>query len=266
MDKEKAMPLLLIEDDIADCIKFKDCANARTDAYFIGMTDSSEEGMKLLKTRLPEGIILDLQLMKGTGSGLQFLTAMKKEKIAFRPLVVVTTSNQSKVVYNHLEGLGVDWIFSKKQEDYSAALVIDTLIELRDSLHTVQHDDVPRDLQTIETPEERRLRITQRIDTELDYIGLRTRYKGRAYLHEAIYLLIISDMQAGSVIEQVAQNHQLTYSTVSRVMQTAINNAWNATDIDELKEFYTARISEKSGVPTSSDLVFYYAEKIRKTL
>jgi len=266
MGKDKAMPLLLIEDDVADCIKFKDCANRRTDVTFIGMTDSSEEGISLLKTRLPEGIILDLQLLKGRGSGLKFLTDLKGTDMAFRPIVVVTTSNQSKLVYNHVEGMGVDWVFCKKQPDYSADLVIDTLVSLRESLHTMQRDGLPNDLQTIESPEEQRVRISTRIDTELDLVGVRARYKGRSYLHEAIYLLINSNAETGSVIDQVANKHRLTYSSVSRVMQTAINNAWDSADIDELKVYYTFRVSARTGVPSASDFIYYYAEKIRNSI
>lgn len=265
MGKDKPMPLLLIEDDVAERVKFKDCAGGRTDVTFVAMTDSGEDGMTLLKTRLPEGIILDLQLMKGKGSGLKFLADLREADLAFRPIVVVTTSNQSRLVYNHVENMGVDWIFSKKQEDYSVGMVLDTLLILRESLHTVQRDGVPDDLQSIESPEEYRIRISKRIDTELDLVGIRARYKGRAYLHDAIWLLINTNHDTGSVIEQVAVKHNLTYSTVSRVMQTAINNAWDSAGIDELKVHYTARINAKTGIPSASDFVWHYADKIRKT-
>ena len=266
MEQDRSMPLLLIEDDVADCIKFKDCANNRTDVAFVGMTDSSEEGMNLLKTRLPEGVILDLQLVKGSGSGLKFLTAFRDADLAFRPIIVVTTSNQSPLVYDHIEKAGVDWIFCKKQRDYSAGFVLDTLLELRKSLHTLQRDGVPGDRNTIESPEEQRIRISARIDLELDLIGIRAKYKGRKYLQEAIYLLVVTNKESGSVIDQVALNHKITYGTATQVMQTAINNAWDNADIDELKLHYTARVSSKTGTPSPSDFIYFYADKILKTM
>ena len=266
MSVEKPMPLLLIEDDASECVKFKDCSNSRNDIHFVGMTDSSDEAMTLLKTRLPEGVILDLQLAKGEGSGLQFLTNLKEADLAFRPVIVVTTSNQSPLVYDHIEKLGVDWIFCKKQKNYNANFVVDTLIMLRDSLHTVQRDGTPGDRVSIESPEEYRIRVSKRISIELDLIGVRARYKGRDYLHESIFFQISSDKRDGSVVDQVATKHKLTYSTVSRVMQTAINNAWDNASIDELKTHYTARISDRTGVPSASDFIHYYADKIRKTI
>ena len=58
MSQDKPMALLLIEDDIAECIKFKDCANRRSDITFVGMTASSIEGISLVKSHMPEGVIL----------------------------------------------------------------------------------------------------------------------------------------------------------------------------------------------------------------
>jgi len=266
MDNQKPMRLLLIEDDVGECIKFKDCANSRTDITFVGMTDSSAEGMKLLKTRLPEGVILDLQLVKGEGSGLQFLIKLKEADLAFRPIVVVTTSNQSPLVYDHIENLGVDWIFCKKQKGYSTDFVVDTMLALRESLHIKQHVGTPGDRQSIESPEERRNRIYKRIDAELDLIGIRARFKGRAYLREGVYLQIHSKKVTGAMIDQVAANHNITYSTTAKVMQTAIDNAWNNASIDELKVHYTARVNPKTGSPSASDFIHYYADKIRKTI
>lgn len=263
MVMDKPMPLLLIEDDVAECVKFKDCANSRTDITFVGMTDSSEDAMTLLKTRLPEGVIVDLQLVDGEGSGLQFLDDCFNADMAFRPVIVVTTRNRSRLVRDHVEEMCVDWIFSKNQKGYSADLVINTLLRLRKSLHVVQGGNEPR---SIESAEDRRVKISRRIDAELDCVGVRARLKGRDYLHEGIYLQIHADRKSGSVIDQVARNQKVTYASVIRGMQTAIDNAWSNASIEELQTYYTARVSEKTGTPAASDFIYYYADKIRKTL
>lgn len=263
---DKPMPLLLIEDDVVECVKFKDCANSRTDITFVGMTDSSEDALTLLKTRLPEGVIVDLQLVDGEGSGLQFLDEFYKADMAFRPVVVVTTGNRSRLVRDHIEAMGVDWIFSKNQRGYCADFVVSTLLRLRKSLYAVQGNEKSRSWKAVESPEDRRAKINKRIDAELDCIGIRARLKGRDYLHEGIYLQIQAGKKAGSVIDQVARNQKITYASVIRGMQTAIDNAWSNAPIVELQVHYTARISEKTGTPSASDFIFYYADKIRKTL
>lgn len=267
MSTGKPMPLLLIEDDIAECIKFKDCAKRRTDINFVGMTSSSIEGLQYVKTRIPEGVILDLELHKGQGSGLQFLADLREANMSLRPIIVVTTNSPSNIVYNHVHDFGADLVFYKRQTDYSPDMVIGTLLALRKSLYTVQHDGLPSDLQTIESPEERRVRIAERIDTELDLVGIGVRYKGRAYLHEAIFLLINKDKNSSeAILYQVAEHKRLSYSSVIRAIQTAINKAWDTSNIEDLQKYYTARVNIHTGVPTSTEFIHYYANKIRKSI
>ena len=267
MDTKKPMRLLLIEDDVAECIKFKDCANSRTDITFVGMTGSSIEGLQYVKTRIPEGVILDLELHKGKGSGLQFLAELREANLALRPIIIVTTNSPSNVVYNHVRDIGADLVFYKRQADYSPELVISTLLALRKSLHTVEHGDLPGDMQTIESPEERRVRITERINTELELIGISVRYKGHTYIRESIFLLILNDKDSSeSVLYQVAKNLNISYSSVLRAMQTAINKAWTTNNIEDLQKYYTARVNIHTGIPAPTDLIHYYADKIRKTM
>ena len=105
------------------------------------------------------------------------------------------------------------------------------------------------------------------IDTEFDLIGIRRRYKGRTYLREAI-LLHLTERKATSkaVLVQVAERNHLNYSSVFRAVETAIKNAWNTSCIDDLQEHYSARISTGTGIPSPTDFIHYYADKIRMTL
>jgi len=266
LDNDRAMRLLLIEDEAADCLRFSECAKRRTDIMFVGMTDSCEEGIQMVKALLPEAVILDLQLVKGEGSGLQFMERLKEETLSFYPLVVVTTSNESEAVYRRVEELGADWFFRKTQRNYSPDFVINTLLSLRKSISAKQEGGAPIDRQAILSPEERETRIYKRIDAELDLIGIRGRLKGRIYLSEGIYFQIISEKAFGSVIEQVALKHKHSYGTIAKVMQTAINNAWRDAAPGELEPYYTARIRASTGVPTTSDFIHYYADKIRRSI
>lgn len=266
MSLEKPMPLLLIEDDVSECVKFKDCANRRTDITFVGMTGSSLEGINCVKSRLPEGIILDLELNKGKGSGLQFLTDLKTVELSLHPIVVVTTNSPSEIVYNHVHDNGAALVFYKRKSDYSPDMVLNHLLVLRKSLYSM-NGDLPDDLQTLESPEERRARIAQRIDAELHLVGISPNYKGRRHLCEAIELLVNIEKDAPeSVINQVAAAHKTSYSAIVRTMQTAINNAWDSTAIDDLLVHYTARIDIRTGVPSPTEFIHYYADKIRKTM
>jgi len=266
-DTKKPMPLLLIEDDVADCIEFKNCAATRTDVIFVGMTGCASEGLKKVQTMKPEGIILDLELHRGTGTGFQFLDELAKLNLKLRPIIIVTTNIPSKMVYSHIRGYGVDVIFYKKQTDYSAEMVLNHMVAMRKAWSAEQHSGLPGNLQTIESPEARRKRIMERIDTDMNLIGVGVGYKGYKYIQGSIFKLINKDKNnSEAVIQQVADDHKCSYSSVYRAMESAIKKAWKISSIDDLEKHYTARVNTNTGVPTPSEFIHYYADKISKII
>jgi DNA-binding NarL/FixJ family response regulator len=267
MNIKKPMPLLLIEDDIEECRKFKVCANSRTDVRFVGMTASSTEGIQFVKDRLPEGVILDLELNKGSGSGIQFLTELRNVELTLRPLIFITTNAPSEIVHNDARNNGADLIFYKRKADYSADMVINHMLTLRKSLYSIRGNVLPVDMQTLETPQEFEERISKRITAELNLIGINPKYTGRSYLHDSISLLLIQEKGEGeSVIYQVAKNYKGSYGAIIRAMQTAINSAWKNSCIEDLETYYTAQVDVRTGVPSPTQFIHYYADKIRGTI
>ena len=118
-----------------------------------------------------------------------------------------------------------------------------------------------------ELSEEQRERIMERIRTELDLIGIGVRYRGRAYLEEAIFALVNKEKKSSeAVIYQVAEDRKATYGGILRAIQTAIHNAWETSAIEDLQKYYTARINIHTGVPSPTEFIHYYADKIRKTM
>jgi len=262
------MPVVLIEDDVSACRAFMDCANRRTDIVFAGMTGHSDEGLEYVKTKLPEAVILDLELNWGEGSGLEFLEKFQKTELNLRPIIVITTRNRSEIVQERLHEYGIEWVFSKKQQGYSPEMVINHLLTLRPYLHTVRGNGPNPGLQTLETPEELKNRISHRIKAELNAFGVSVRLKGRKLAEEAIYLLLNKDNKdTDTVFQDLAKTHKTHYNNVVRNIQSAINDAWlNHDDIDALLKTYTAPVRKDIGSPTPTEFIHYYADKIRRSM
>lgn len=260
MDSVKQMQILLIEDDNFAITDFKEYIAQREDVKLVNSTNSSSEGLEFVKKYMPEGIILDLELHKGQGSGLSFLEEMQNLELDFKPLIVVTTNVSSDIVYNRIHKLGVDFIFYKKQTDYSPELVINSMVSLRDTIYSNN-----KNTRTTETPIEREERIKERINLELDLIGISNHLKGRKYLYDAIlYLLEGNKEENETVFNYVANLYKVGNSSVGRAMQTAINRAWRTSPTDELEVHYRARINYNTGVPSPTEFIYYYEKKIRK--
>jgi len=267
MKDTRPMKLVLIEDDVAACRTFMDCENKRKDVVFVGMTDNSSEGLDFVINKLPEAVILDLELNWGGGSGTDFLKKLYKLELKYRPIVVVTTRNRSEIVQNQLHAYGIEWIFCKEQATYSPDMVIEQLLDLRPFLYKQQGGN--HDLQTIETPEELKKRIIERVYAEIDDFGINPKYKGRVLVAEAIYRLINNKTSGDSdkVFSELAAEKKVPYNNIVRPIQVALSRAWdNTDDIERLLKIYTAPIRKDVGAPTPTEFIHYYADKIRRDM
>lgn len=262
MKTEKPMPILLIEDNEFEVSNFEEYMNTRDDVQLEKTTNSSYEGLEYTKTYIPEGVILDLELHKGEGSGINFLEELKKLDLDFKPIIVVTTNVSSDIIYSHIRDLGADFIFYKKQKDYNPEIVINTIVSLRKTIYSSK-SNARRN--TTETPKEHEERIKEKINCELDLIGVSNHLKGRKYLFDAIfYLLDNKNKDNNTVFQYLSSTYKVGNSSISRAMQTSINYAWKISPIEDLMLHYKARINYETGVPTPTEFIYYYAEKLRK--
>jgi hypothetical protein len=95
----------------------------------------------------------------------------------------------------------------------------------------------------------------------LNYVGISPKAVGYKYLTDAI-LLVMGEYD-GSLCTAIGQKYAKTDSSVERAMQNAIISAWRTNDIDELLQHYTARINSEKGIPTLTEFIYYYANKIK---
>ena len=69
-----------------------------------------------------------------------------------------------------------------------------------------------------------------------------------------------------SVIQFLVGKYKRASSTISRAMQNAILHAWRISALEDLNTYYTAKINYETGVPTPTEFIYYYADKIKKQL
>ena len=257
------MKILLVEDDTNEWEIYRNMCSKRNDIEFIGMTGSDDEGIELTKTYMPEGIILDLELNNGDGkgTGFTFLEKLDKLNLKTKPKIIVTTNVCSNSVYDFLHKNGVDFIFYKKQNNYSQENVINTLLLIRGYTETVK-TKIKEDIG------ENKNVISNKINIELDLIGISTHLQGRKYLHDSILYIIEKDQsdERITVIQYLVSKYKKSNSTISRAMQNAILHAWRISALEDLNTYYTAKINYETGVPTPTEFIYYYADKIKKQL
>lgn len=252
------MRILLIEDDEKECNIYKEIEKSRNDIEFVAITKSSNEAIEYLNTYKPDGIILDLELNLGEGNGFDFIEKYKNLSLKSRPKIVVTTNVCSDFVYEYFHQNKVDFIFYKKQSNYSQANVINTLLLLNE----YKSSKAP----VVNKAEEERDSLSTKINEELDLIGVALHLQGRKYLFDAIWFVLTDEDSEISIIQYLVNKYKKSSSTISRAMQNAILHAWRISSVEDLCTHYTAKINYETGVPTPTEFIYYYADKIKKKI
>ena len=255
------MKILLVEDDINECQIYKDIIKNRADVELISTTNSSIKAIEEFKKYKPDAIILDLELNDGEGSGFDFIEKINEQCNTKLPKIVVTTNIHTDTVYDFCHRNNIDFIFYKKQKNYSQENIINTLLLLRDYDSNTKIVDIEVNEKDLKS------NIMNKIHKELDLIGIGTHLHGRKYLCDAIYFILQNNENCKvSIVQHLVSKYKKSNSTISRAMQNAILHAWRITPLDDLTTHYTARINYETGVPTPTELIYYYADKIKKEI
>lgn len=257
---EKCLSVLLVEDDDIACRDIMHYIDELDDLELIGITNNSKKAIEYVTGQLPDAVILDLELHQGGGNGLQFLNELKQLDLRFCPYILITTNNTSAITYEYARQSGADFIMSKHQSDYISKNAVDFLRIMKDAILSKKISQAPEH-NTVESPVQRNRRIIRRISTELDYVGISPKAVGYKYLLDAIQLII--DKPASNLCVVIGEKYGKTDASVERAMQNAINRAWRTSDINDLTEHYKARVSSEKGVPTLTEFIYYYANKIK---
>ncbi len=261
--ESKPMKILIIEDDIDDCNNFINCIKQRKDIELVGVTDSDIDGLKYVKTKQPEGIVLDLELNNSTSGNtdtMEFLTHLKELKLNYEPIVIVTTHVNSKRTYDILHRKGVDFILYKDHPKYSCNHVLNQFINLRKQTVTATTSSIEEILEDTEK------KISRAIHHELDLIGVTSKLKGRQYIHDAILYLIQNEKSDLNVIQYLTKVHKKSENTITNGIKNAIIHAWRVSAVEDLLEHYTNRIDPETGLPTPMEFVYYYRDKIKQMI
>jgi len=254
---KQMISVLLIEDDLIACNEITQCISKYDDLKLVGTTNNSQVALELVRSHLPNVVLLDLELHHGGGNGLIFLNELKNLQLDHPPYILITTHNMSDVTLEQARQLGADFILTKYEEGYSAQYVIDNIQLMRPAILKKNSTIMP--LPNL-SPTQREQLLTKRIQREMDLIGINPKSIGYKYLVDSISLTIHG--ADTNLSRELAPKYGKSDKSIERAMQNAIKQAWVTNDIEELLRHYTAKIRADRGVPTLMEFVCYYATKI----
>ncbi len=261
----RRVDFIVIEDEESICREYETVVKDYESLFLIGTTNNSETGVSMVREYNPSAVILDLELHKGYGNGISFLKELSGLGLPKKPYILVVTNNISTVTHNIARNLGADFVMTKNQSDYSVKMVLGTLVSFIDTGLGLEEDQQNKAASSqLQAGLEYSQKLKDKISVELDLIGISSKLKGRNYLQDAIEMTC--SQRTVNLCTIIAKNYSKTDASVERAMQTAINHAWRNTDIDTLEKYYTAYINPKKGVPTITEFIYYYADKVKKNI
>lgn len=250
--------ILIIEDDINACRELKECIEKHDDLKLVETTNNAQDALILVRSHLPNIILLDLELHRGGGNGLIFLNELAKMHLDHPPYILITTHNMSEVTLEQARELGADFTLTKYETGYSAEYVIESLLLMKNAIRKKNSQIMPlSDM----TPAQKEELLIKRIQRELDLIGVSPKLIGYHYLIDAILLTIQGHV--GNLARIMAPKYGKSEKSIERAMQGAIKQTWQSADIDELLLYYTAKIRAERGCPTLMEFVSYYSMRIK---
>lgn len=256
--------LVLIEDDIKTCNEYKALVPYYGQLHLSGSTADAYEAIEMIKKNPPTAIVLDLELHKGKGNGLSFLKELNKLNLPKKPFVLVVTNNISAITHSAARNLGADFVITKNQNDYSVEMILNFLLTFEETGITFDDPAIDKPVSRLKVSIDYLEKMQDQINIELDKIGISPKLKGRQYLRDAIELTC--NKKRSNLCTEIAKAYSKTDASVERAMQTAINHAWRNTDIETLEKNYTAYINPKKGVPTVTEFIYYYADKVKRII
>ncbi len=256
---DRHLAVLLIEDDLNECRQIEKCVDLCDEIDLVAITNNSKDALELTKYHMPDAVILDLELHHGGGNGFLYLQGLQDLCLNQIPYILITTNNSSSVTFDYARKLGADFILAKYESGYSAQYVVDFLGMMRDVIISKgSSKTLPN---SSGSPEYQERKLRQRIQRELDLVGIKPSSAGYRYLIDGI-ALIYHDPEC-NVSDTLANTYKKNDFSIERAMQNAIDHAWRHTDIEELLAHYTARIRTDRAAPTNMEFIFYYANKLQ---
>ena len=255
---DEKLALLLVEDDPQICKELIVEISKDAESFnLVGVTNNSGRALQYVCDTHPDAVLLDLELSEGS-EGIEFLKRLKSVEISRPPFALILADSVDSLTNKVAREYGADYIMTKDSGSFSAQGVIDFLRITKPIVLTRKPRDGYSGDMTADELQEKRLH--RRISNELDKIGISSKSVGYRYLIEAIKIIMKQPVQ--HVCNIIGKKYGKTENSVERAMQNAINRAWKNVDPEDLLANYTARIKSSKGIPTITEFIFYYAQKL----
>ena len=253
---------LVVADDNNDfCRLMEDYVDTVDDIELVGAANDGLVALEIIKTKLPDVVILDnvMPMLDGLGV-LEKLNGMVLTK---RPKIITITASPTEDFMRAAHKLGADYQMSRRMDIKDILDRVRLIAEKNASGDAIE--DYHGKIKKFQS-EDMELTVTKAIHE----IGVPAHIKGYTYLREAIMLVLKNTDLINSITKElyptVAKTYATSSSRVERAIRHAIEVAWARGDVEILNAIFGFTINQAKGKPTNSEFIAMIADKLRLQL
>ncbi|WP_132280752.1 sporulation transcription factor Spo0A [Natranaerovirga hydrolytica] len=255
----------IVDDNEKMCYLLEEILKSEDDIEVVGKAHNGVEGVKLIKSKEPDVVLLDIIMPQLDGLGV-LESVIKDDQVEKAPVfIMITAIGQERITENALN-LGAEYYIMKPFDNET---IIRRIKQLKGRLELFNHD---RKRSSIF--ESSNKYTTRNLETEvtsiIHEIGVPAHIKGYQYLRDAI-IMSINDMEILNSITKllypsIAKRHNTTPSRVERAIRHAIEVAWSRGKMDTIDKLFGYTINNGKGKPTNSEFIALISDKLRLEL
>lgn len=228
----------------------------------VGTAKDGEEACKVIKTKEPDIVLLDIVMPKLDGLGVMDRTNKDKSLKKHPNFIIVSAIGQERVTEDAFQ-LGAAYYIMKP---FDTETIVNRIKMVKNHLNRKSTE--VRKIGAYEKVENAQKRDLESDVTNIIHeIGVPAHIKGYQYLREAI-VMSVNDIEMLNSITKIlyptiAKKYQTTSSRVERAIRHAIEVAWSRGKMDTIDELFGYTIHNGKGKPTNSEFIALIADKIR---
>ena len=248
----------LVDDNREFCQLLEEYLNEQENFAVVGVANNGVEGLKLVREKEPDILVLDLIMPHLDGIGV--MEELNRQNLSGKIKTIILTAFGQEEVTKRVVELGASYYIMKPFD-------LDKLAErIRQMMKPPKGSS---NGYAISTSRESRKEVDLdvRITEVMHQLGVPAHIKGYIYLREAIELVIKDIEYLGAVTKElypsVAAKYNTTPSRVERAIRHAIEVSWDRGNIAALNKYFGNTVSASSGKPTNSQFIAKIADKLR---
>lgn len=249
-----------LTDDNQELIRLiNEYLTSQDDIEVIGTAKNGQECLEMLKTVIPDVLLLDIIMPHLDGLGV--LEQIHANPALPKPSIIMLTAFGQEDVTKKAVELGVSYFILKPFDMANLASNIRQVAGKKE-MDPVFSGRVP----TPSIPS-RPHDLNASITSIIHEIGVPAHIKGYMYLREAISMVYNDIELLGSITKvlypDIAKKYKTTSSRVERAIRHAIEVAWSRGNVEAISSLFGYTISISKAKPTNSEFIAMVADKLR---